>query len=236
MWYFGQLSDDHFSACTPQKMKCLCRHEPAKFCFLGALSAQLSMSAWLWDLCCFLIVIVSFSRLRSLSKEGGGHPRRSCVGVAARGGNPGQEGRNQGRRANERVSGETLFLPSLIFSRRSLPCSCCFRPMSGCLSLFYLAVLPSVFVFLCLSLPLSLSECVFWQWHGLPQLWQLPPGTECVRACDCVWLHRSQSWSFNRNSTHVFYRSTLLITIWRTFEGSRSSVQQVSLGNFWAKS
>lgn len=74
------------------------------------------MSAWLWDRRCFLIVIVSFSRLWGFSKEGGGYPRRSCVGVAARRGDPGQEGRNQGRRANERVSGETLVSLSSLFA------------------------------------------------------------------------------------------------------------------------
>lgn len=161
MWYFGQLSDDHFSACTPQKMKCLCRHEPAKFCFLGALSAQLSMSAWLWDLCCFLIVIVSFSRLRSLSKEGGGHPRRSCVGVAARGGNPGQEGRNQGRRANERVSGETLFLPSLIFSLAVLCLVLVVFVLCQAVYLFFILLYYRLCLcfFVCLCLCLSRSVC-----------------------------------------------------------------------------
>lgn len=84
--------------------------ELAMFRFPRAPSAQLGLSAGLWDLRCFLMIIVSFSRLWSFSKEGGGHPRRACAGVAARRGNPGQEGRNQGRRANERVSGETPFL------------------------------------------------------------------------------------------------------------------------------
>lgn len=107
-WYFTQIADDHYRLCTLQKS--LRFHEPAKFRLLGALSAQLSMSAWMWDLCCFLTVIVSFLRLRGFAKERGRHPRWSCAGVTARWGNPGQEGRSQGRRANERVSGETLFL------------------------------------------------------------------------------------------------------------------------------
>lgn len=120
----------------------------------------MSVSAWIWNLCCFLTVIVSFLRLRGFSKEGGGYPGWSCPGVAARRRNPGQEDRNQGGRANERVSGETLifiFGPSL-FSRR---CLLVFPLMSPCLALFYQSVSPSVFVFLCLSLPLSLSEWVF---------------------------------------------------------------------------
>ena len=47
-------------------------------------------------------------RLWSISKERGGHPRWPSTGVAALRGNPGQEGRNQGGRVHERVSGETL--------------------------------------------------------------------------------------------------------------------------------
>lgn len=134
-----------------------CLNEPATFCFLRALSAPLWMSAWMWDLCCFLIAILSFSRLRGLSKEGRGYPRRSCVGIAACWGNPGQEGRNQGRRANERVSGETLvsffhlsftlslclFLSSLFFC---MSCSC-FLLMSGS----FLSMCLCFFVCLCLS-------------------------------------------------------------------------------------
>lgn len=156
---------------TSASLQYSCHHAPAKCCFLGPLSAPLSMSAWLWDLRCFLIVIVSFSRLRSFSKEGGGHPRRSCAGVAARRGNPGQEGRNQGRRANERVSGETrLSLSSLShflslsfqdFVVFSVSCSCCFLPMSGCLSLsFFCLYYPlCLCFFVCLCLCLSRSVC-----------------------------------------------------------------------------
>lgn len=186
MWYFGQLSDDHFSACTPQKMKCLCRHEPAKFCFLGALSAQLSMSAWLWDLCCFLIVIVSFSRLRSLSKEGGGHPRRSCVGVAARGGNPGQEGRNQGRRANERVSGETLFLTSLIFSLAVLCLVLVVFVLCQAVYLFFLSSCITVCVCVSLSVSafVSLGVCVLAVTRA-PAALTTPSWR---RVCACLWL------------------------------------------------
>lgn len=219
VWYFRQIADDYFRVCTLQKLKSLCCREPAKFSILGALSAQLSMSAWLWDLCCFLIVIVSFSRLRGFSKEGGGHPRWSRVGVAARRGNPGQEGRNQGRRANERVSGETL----VSLSSPSLSLSsvlCCYSYVRLSLTLFICLVLPSVFVFLCLSPPLSLY--VFWRWHSLPRLWQLPPGTVCA----CLWFvcDALQSFSvFYRDSSHVFYRPTSWTIILGSFEGRRSN-------------
>lgn len=205
--------------------------EPAKFCFLGALSARLSMSAWLWDLRCFLIVIVSFSRLWSLPKEGGGHPRRSRVGVAARRGNPGQEGRNQGRRAYERVSGETLVsLSSLLSLSLSLispllfflSCSCCFLPTSGCLSLSSVCVTLCVCVSLSVSAFVSLGVCVL-------AVTQAPAALTTPawhRVCSCLWLCviTLQSVSvFYRDSTHMFHRPTLRITIWRTLEGSQST-------------
>ena len=182
--------------------KSLCLHKPATFSFLRAALAQMSMSAWLWGLCCFLIVIVSSLRLRGFAKEGGGHPGWACAGVASRWGNPGQEGRNQGRRANERVSGETHCSPSPLSFLSSVICySLCLvlvvfllcQPVSS----FYLSVLPSVFVFLCLSPPLSLGACF---------VCDIPPGSKCVRMCtrvcvcvcvlnsNCVWLHWSQSW------------------------------------------
>lgn len=143
---------------TLQKMKRLCCHEPSQFCFHGAPSAQLSVSARLCDRRCFLMVNVSFSRLRSLSKERGGHPRRSCPGVAARRGNPGQEGRNQGRRANERVSGETLSFSVSLFS--ALLFSVFFLSASGCLCLFL-----SVRFTLCVCVSLSVTAFVslFWR-------------------------------------------------------------------------
>lgn len=138
-------------------MKLLCCHEPSKFCFQGALSDQLSVSAWLWDLCCFLIVNTLFSRLRSFSKERGGHPRRSCVGVAARRGNPGQEGRNQGRRANERVSGGAFSFSVSLFSTLLffVSCSCCFLPMCQAVYLFL-----SVCITLCVCVSLSVTAFV----------------------------------------------------------------------------
>lgn len=104
-----------------------------------------------------VFLTVNVSRLWSVSKERRGHPRRSRVGVAARWGNPGQEGRNQGGRANERVSGETLLLPF-------------------CLLFFSSSSCPPVYLVFCLSHPLSLRL----------QLWQLPSGAACVPACDCV--------------------------------------------------
>lgn len=116
------------------------------------------------------------SRLWSLSKERGGHPRRSCVGVAARRGNPGQEGRNQGRRANERMSGETLSLSLSVQNPELFP-----SYVSLSISL-YLPVLPSVLVFLCLSLPLCLSVLAVTQAPAAltTSSWR--------RMCACSWL------------------------------------------------
>lgn len=87
-------------------------------------------------------------RLRSFSKEGGGHPRRSGAGVAARRGNPGQESRNQGGRVHERVSGETSLFPA--------SSSSCRPPARS----VYLCAPPSALAILCLSLALCGSVLV----------------------------------------------------------------------------
>lgn len=158
-----------------------CSHKPSKFCFQRAPSDQRRVSAWRPG--CFLMANVSFSRLRSISKERGGHPRRSCLRVAARWGNPGQEGRNQGRRANERVSGEvspfslSLFSTLLFF----VSSSACFLFTSGCLPLFICLYCP-LFVFLCLSLPLSVFV--------LAEAWAPAALTTSSwhRMCACLWL------------------------------------------------
>lgn len=193
------------------------------------------MSAWMWDLCCFLIAILSFSRLRGLSKEGRGYPRRSCVGVVACRGNPGQEGRNQGRRANERVSGETLvsffhlsFTPPLCLFLSSLFfCMSC-----SCLLLMSDSFFIYVFVFLCL--PSFYLECVFWRWHGLPWLWQLPPGT--LHACVCTgdYVCKCSAASDFGPTLAILWLEDGLSTA--PLCSVLSFIQCVVLSNFWAKS
>lgn len=86
-------------------------------------SVSAGEGCWLGCVCdCLFFVDCECLRLRSLSKERGGHPRWSGSGVAARRGNPGQESRNQGGRVHERVSGETSWSlrPLLICLRHPL--------------------------------------------------------------------------------------------------------------------
>lgn len=167
-----------------------CCHKPFQFCSQRAPTDQRRVSAW--HLGCFLMANVSFSRLRSISKERGGHPRRSCVGVAARRGNPGQEGRNQGRRANERVSGEvSLFFPLSVQHFAVLCVFLCLFSFYVWLSIsFYLSVSPSVCVslsvtaFVCLCFGGGTGSC------GSDNFLLAPHVCVLVIVCDCAAARR----------------------------------------------
>lgn len=93
-----------------------------------------------------------------------------------------------------------LFLPSLISSLQYISsCVLFFFVFFLCQAVpLFLSVYITLWVCVSLSVSafVSLSEWVFWRWHRLPWFWRLPPGTECVRACDCVWLHCCRSWRF----------------------------------------
>lgn len=193
MWTSQTISDDHFSLRYTAEDEALVLSQTIKIWF--PLSAQLSVSARLCDRRCFLMVNVSFSRLRSLSKERGGHPRRSCPGVAARRGNPGQEGRNQGRRANERVSGETLSLSVSLFS--TLLFSVFSLSTSGCLYLFLSVLYP-----LCLCV----CHCLC-----LPVLAVTQPPAALTTSSWYQRLRCSQSVFFCSHSIHVFLQNNNLV-------------------------